>query len=133
MKSPVLLGSQEHQQHKQPQLPHLSGALDAANAHASIAATGLLCVKYFNRLTEVLQASDHSRKFEPHISAVAIQDEFGRFKVWAANNGALQPVSRSPSLEHRLREAPKVKDHVIKLLRDLNHSLTGCKCISTGL
>ena len=107
--------------------------MEAVNAHASIAATGLLCVKCFNRLADLLRASDHSRDFERHISAVAIQDEFGRFKVWAANIGALQPGSRSSSLEHRLREATKVKDHVIKLLRDLNHSLTGCKCISTGL
>lgn len=107
--------------------------MEAVNAHASIAATGLLCVKCFNRLADLMRASDHSRDFERHISAVAIQDEFGRFKVWAANIGALQPGSRSSSLEHRLREATKVKDHVIKLLRDLNHSLTGCKCISTGL
>ena len=41
-------------------------SLDTVNAHASIAATGLICVKYFNRLTELLRASDHSRDFEPH-------------------------------------------------------------------
>ncbi len=107
--------------------------LEAVDAHASIAATGLLCVKYFNRLTELLRASDHSRNLAPHISAVAIQDEFGRFKVWAANIGALQPASRSSSLEHRLREATKVKDHANKLLSDLSHSLTECRCISTAL
>lgn len=107
--------------------------LEAANAHESIATTGILCVKYFNRLTELLRASDHSRSFESQLSAVAINDEFGRFKVWAANIGALQPASRSSSLEYRLREATRVKDHVIRLLRDLNHSLTECKCISMGL
>ena len=107
--------------------------LEAIDAHASIAATGLLCVKSFNGLTELLRTSDHSRNPEPHLSAVAIQDEFGRFKVWAANIGALQPASRSSSLEHRLREATKVKDHVIKLLRDLTHSLTECRCISTAV
>ena len=107
--------------------------LEAVNAHTSIAASGLLCVKYFNKLTELLRASDQPRDFELHISAVAIQDEFGRFKIWAANIGALQPASRSSSLEHRLREATKVRDHVIKLLRDLNHSLAECKFISKGL
>lgn len=107
--------------------------LEAVNAHESIATTGILCVKYFNRLTELLRASDHSRSFESQLSAVAINDEFGRFKVWAANIGALQPASRSSSLEYRLREATRVKDHVIRLLRDLNHSLTECKCISMGL
>lgn len=107
--------------------------LEGVNAHASIAASGLLCVKYFNRLAELLRASDQPRNFESHISAVAIQDEFGRFKIWAANIGALQPASRSSSLEHRLREATKVKDHVIKLLSDLNHSLTECKFSSKGL
>ena len=107
--------------------------LEAVNAPESIATTGVLCIKYFNRLTELLRASDHSKEFEPHLSAVAIYDEFGRFKVWAANIGALQPASRSSSLEYRLREATRVKDHVIKLLRDLNHSLTECECISMGL
>ena len=107
--------------------------LEAVNAHESIATTGILCVKCFNRLTELLRASDHSRNFESHLSAVAINDEFGRFKVWAANIGALQPASRSSSLEYRLREATRVKDHVSRLLRDLNHSLTECKCIYLGL
>ena len=107
--------------------------LETANAHESIATTGILCLKYFNTLTELLRASDHSGDSETHLSAVAIQDEFGRFKVWAANIGALQPASRSSSLEHRLREATRVKNHVIKLLRDLNHSLTECECISMGL
>ena len=107
--------------------------LEAVNAPSSIAASGLLCVKYFNRLTELLRASDQPRDFESHIPAEAIQDEFGRFKIWAANIGALQPSSRSSSLEHRLREATKVKDHVIKLLSDLNHSLTECEFISKGL
>ena len=107
--------------------------LEAVNAHESIDTTGILCVQYFNRLTKLLRASDHSTNFEPHISAVAIYDEFGRFKVRAANIGALQPASRSSSLEHRLREATRVKYHVIKLLRDLNHSLTECECIPIGI
>ena len=103
--------------------------LEAGNALASITATAVLCVQSLNRLTELLRDFDRSRNFKPYISAVAVNGEFDRFKLWTANIRHAQPASRPPS---EFRKA-LVKDHVVKLLRDLNHALTECEYMSTGL
>ena len=108
-----------------------SGVLpvEAGNALASITAKAVLCVQSFNRLAELLRDSDRSRDFEPYISAVAVNGEFDRFKLWTAALRDAQPASQPP-LE--FRRAP-LKDHVVSLLRDLNHALTECEYMSTGL
>ena len=108
-----------------------SGVLpvEAGNALASITAKAVLCVQSFNRLTELLRDSDRSRDFEPYISAVAVNGEFDRFKLWTAALRDAQPASLPPLEFWR---AP-LKDHVVSLLRDLNHALTECEYMLTGL
>jgi hypothetical protein len=56
-----------------------------------------------------------------NISAAALEDELGRFRVWAGNIGAIQ--RGHSSLEYRLREAPIVLESVLKLLEELCRSL----------
>ena len=101
-------------------------AVDAMRS-TSTASTGLLCLRSFDRLLNALQTSAISRGTESRLSVVAVQDELGRFKIWAGNIGAFQPATRSSSLEHRLRDASNVRDHIIRLLRDLNFTLNECK------
>lgn len=102
-----------------------SGVLpsEAGNAPASITAARVLCVQSFNRLTELLRDSDRSRNSAPYISAIAIDGEFDRFKLWEANIRDVQHGFRAPSE----RRKAIVKDHVIMLLRHLNGFLTDCQ------
>ena len=53
--------------------------------------------------------------------AIYIQDECGRFKVWAENVGAHR--TGHLSLDYRLREATRVKQLVVELLKDLTTAL----------
>ncbi|KAF8248464.1 hypothetical protein K440DRAFT_600010 [Wilcoxina mikolae CBS 423.85] len=71
------------------------------------------CVERFNELVAVLNPSDEILK--------VIYDEFGRFKIWTENAGAHR--TGRISLDHRLREASRVRSMVIKLLGDLKEVL----------
>lgn len=50
-------------------------------------------------------------------------DQSSRFHIWAANIGALQDPPLPSSLDHRLREAPRVADQIKGLLDDLMEAL----------
>lgn len=64
-----------------------------------------------------------SCRYERDISAADVQDQFGRFNVWAGNIGALQPLQIKSSLENRLRDASRTRQQVLDLLGDLQGSL----------
>jgi hypothetical protein len=51
-------------------------------------------------------------------------DEAGRFKIWAANIGALQDYKSSSSLDSRLRTADRMKDSVLSGLSRLERTVT---------
>ena len=51
-----------------------------------------------------------------------LHNENQRFDLWCRNLGAYQ--SGHASLEYRLRDAPKVYDYALRLLTDLDCSLT---------
>ena len=51
----------------------------------------------------------------------SLEDEYGRFKVWAANLGALQ--KGHSSLDYRLRASPLLNTNVLKLLKELQVNL----------
>jgi hypothetical protein len=53
----------------------------------------------------------------------AIQDELGRFRVWAGNIAAHRPSHSRRSLEYRLRDSSRLRDTVLSLLRDLKNAL----------
>ena len=65
-------------------------------------------------------ASDvlHSRDVEQ------MQD---RFNQWAGNLGALQSFASPKSLEHRLRDAPLIRDSILHNLADLSSSIQAGK------
>ena len=65
-------------------------------------------------------ASDiiHSRDVEQ------MQD---RFNQWAGNLGALQSFASPKSLEHRLRDAPLIRDSILHSLADLSSSIQAGK------
>lgn len=57
----------------------------------------------------------------PVLDHEAVQDEFGRFRVWSGNLGALQ--KGHSSLDYRLRDAPLLSAEVSKLLKELEENL----------
>jgi len=70
------------------------------------------CIKSFQRLLDVLKPS-------ASVVSSTLNDQVGRLRAWAENAGAHRPPESRASLEHRLREAPKVRRVVVGLLVDL--------------
>lgn len=48
-----------------------------------------------------------------------LEDELGRFKIWAGNIAAHRPAHSRRSLEYRLRDSSGLKEMVLSLLQDL--------------
>ena len=87
----------------------------ASAAHAATSS----CLEAFGALRSHLQAAKPD--LAAQISETDIEDEFGRFRLWAANIGAL---SRGHgSLDYRLRDAPLVLEGALKLLNELQQEL----------
>jgi hypothetical protein len=82
----------------------------------SIAAQVEDCLRSFDALLVVL---DVREEFRPLSSA--INDALGRFKIWSSNIGAHRNGRRS--LDHRLRDASHLREHVLRLLSGLAENL----------
>lgn len=94
-----------------------------------IAFKSLLCVQAFDSLHHLVSSGDTVVP-DLCLSASAINDELGRFKIWAGNIGALQRDSRS--LDYRLRDASQKQERVLQVLKDLLDSLQECSSIISG-
>ncbi|KAL2049167.1 hypothetical protein ABVK25_010596 [Lepraria finkii] len=83
-----------------------------------------------SNLDELIKSLDRDNiAFLKQLSPLAVEDELGRFKVWAGNIGALQ--SGRSSLDYRLRDAKFVKTHIVKLLEGLNDSICQATEVTT--
>lgn len=82
----------------------------------SVAPKAHACVEQYNQVYRVIPETDS-------LVRSTVGDQFGRFKIWAGNIGALQKASLSSSLDYRLREAPKIVAQIIELLEDLQQTL----------
>lgn len=78
------------------------------------------CLAGFNSLCGLLESPSNCLPGD-QLRPFSIHDEFGRFKVWAGNIGALQ--HGPASLDERLQHAAHVRDQVLKNLLDLSTSL----------
>ena len=78
------------------------------------------CLGYFDVLLADLDA-----KGECHSLLRAISDASGRFKIWSSNIGAHHAGRRS--LDHRLRDASHLQEHVLRLLSSLTENLNDGK------
>ncbi|KAI4945761.1 hypothetical protein J4E91_007674 [Alternaria rosae] len=76
-------------------------------------------VRAFQILTEALDASDG--KWSQWIESETLDDEVGRFRVWAGNLGALQ--KGHSSLDYRLRGSPVLFSSALRLLNELEQNL----------
>ena len=75
------------------------------------------CMKSFQQLIDSLGLEG------PENVPAKLREDVGRFRVWAENCGAHRQSNNRMSLDHRLREASRVKNMVLRLLRDLNAAL----------
>jgi hypothetical protein len=79
----------------------------------------------FDRLEQAVQSPTHSGSDfsgSEHFTLDTVREVGGDFRVWAGNIAAHR-VGRI-SLDHRLRNAQRMKDQVSGLLRDLSGSLS---------
>ena len=90
-----------------------------SDSSATIASTGKACINCFDQICQIIH--DRGSEYGKDITPYAVADEFGRFKIWAGNIGALQPGNSS--LDTRLRQASHVRRQVLRLLDDLNYTL----------
>lgn len=74
-------------------------------------------VRDFQYLLNALADGEHGDVLDRE----ALDDEFGRFRVWSGNLGVLQ--KGHSSLDYRLRDAPLFSNEVLKLLKELEDNL----------
>ncbi|KAH8632919.1 hypothetical protein IG631_11553 [Alternaria alternata] len=85
-------------------------------------------IRAFQILTDALSASDS--KSTEEVDGDALEDEIGRFRVWAGNLGALQ--KGHSSLDYRLRDSPNLLSSALKLLNELEHNLNETFAVISG-
>ena len=69
-------------------------------------------VRSFQNLVNALVTSND--KWREQFSQETLEDEFGRFRVWSGNLGALQ--KGHSSLDYRLRDSPLLSGNALKFL-----------------
>jgi hypothetical protein len=78
------------------------------------------CQRHFGTLHESLSTAKDGN-FLHELPRVAIEDELGRFRIWANNIGASN--RGTSSLDYRLRDAKFISESVKTLLNSLNKIL----------
>jgi len=79
------------------------------------------CIESFGKLTQLLGPDSSDYILSACIPLSTVEDELGRFRVWAEDVGAHQ--TGQVSSDYRLREAPEIHGLVSELLRDLAQKL----------
>ncbi|EXJ78183.1 hypothetical protein A1O3_09344 [Capronia epimyces CBS 606.96] len=94
----------------------------------SITAIARACFDSFGQLTATLTkaSAEHCESTPPD----KIEQEFGRFKIWCANLGALQ--TGKSSLDSRLRESVVIRTNVLKHLARLDQTLVKSREVTSG-
>lgn len=85
-------------------------------------------VRGFQILVNALVANND--QWKEQVDQEAIEDEFGRFRVWAGNLGALQ--KGHSSLDYRLRDSPLLSGNALKFLDELQQNLDHAHKIISG-
>jgi hypothetical protein len=94
-----------------------------------VAAIAMACQKGIASLLAAVTVEDCCVRDFLHGRDVQQMQE--RYNQWAGNLGALQHFKSPLSLEHRLRDAPLVRDSILNTLIDLRESIQAGKDPST--
>ncbi len=94
-------------------------------AHKSILSAYSECLSRFIILLQRLADPNIEASSEQLSTIPILDDQRGRFRAWAVNVGAHRDDSLS--LDHKLREAPHIRQKVLGLLGELETDLQeGC-------
>ncbi|KAF2787070.1 hypothetical protein K505DRAFT_379832 [Melanomma pulvis-pyrius CBS 109.77] len=85
-------------------------------------------IRLFLSLSAALNTGDS--KLTQLIDNEALEDEFGRFRVWSGNLGALQ--KGHSALDYRLRDSPLLSNNALKLLKELEENLSEAIAVVSG-
>jgi len=91
--------------------PHSSEAV----IFPTISALSNECAREISRIVDDVCLSNEKSRLE-----IPVEDVRGRFRIWAANIGALQPAHSPKSLDHRLRDSKLTRSGVISGLERLH-------------
>lgn len=69
--------------------------------------------------TRCLRTFDELLEAETGEARSAIDDNYARFRIWAGNLGAFQPLPSKSSADFRLREAPEVASRILEILEEI--------------
>ncbi|KAH8663384.1 hypothetical protein BGZ60DRAFT_379476 [Tricladium varicosporioides] len=86
---------------------------------STIASSFTSCLLQYEQL--IIIHTNGSSPLHGQVQLSALQDELGRFKVWAGNIAAHK--SGRSSLDFRLRDATPLRERVIGLLNDISELL----------
>jgi hypothetical protein len=96
-----------------------------------VAAIAIACQK---GITDLLAAATvQGCCVEEFLHSRDVQQMQERYNQWAGNLGALQHFQSPLSLDHRLRDAPLVRDSFLKTLTDLRESIHAGNILSAVL
>jgi hypothetical protein len=93
-----------------------------------IAESARQCLSGLTSLSATLKDPEICSKFD--LSYDESCGHVGRFRIWADNIGGLQDISKTTSLEYRLRDAPKIAQRILELLEDIDETLSDGECDS---
>jgi len=106
-----------------------TNAMETGNPPHFIADWYHSCITTFEQATECIDnlalEQDSDSDEAKALALQLIQDQIGRFRVWAANMGAHHKAASRMSLDYKLKEASHIHNTVVKLLTQLNNSLKG--------
>jgi len=85
-------------------------------------------VRSFQTLENALVTCD--ARWTEQLNQDSLGDEFGRFRVWSGNLGALQ--KGHSSLDYRLRDSPLLSGNALKFLEELTSNLNEALAIISG-
>ncbi|KAH7396984.1 hypothetical protein DE146DRAFT_756667 [Phaeosphaeria sp. MPI-PUGE-AT-0046c] len=96
----------------------------------SLAASSIACAQLLDQLSLLLQ--DPERAQLSALQQSEAEDQSARFQVWAGNLGAFQRLPATASLDHRLRESPRIATQIYELLEELKTSTEDVRGIVLG-
>jgi hypothetical protein len=91
----------------------------------SSAASSIETARLLDALCALLRDPDCERR--SCLTQEAAEDQAARFRIWGGNLGAFQRLPATSSLDHRLRESPKIATQINRSLQDICEAVTSGK------
>jgi hypothetical protein len=98
-----------------------SGNSSTRTHDEAIASLSMKCSQLFEQVQSSL--SDRTCQDRSKLRPEDIEDQAVRFKLWAGNLGAFHKPQSHASIEHRVRQSPKIEAQLRELLDTLSTSL----------